>query len=208
MLIGLAPYSFNYDLSKSKKINFRLLKYVIAFNDLHNFGVSIDDYKNLLRKEYLDFKIPISNMTIDGIRSAGKIIDSKTRITARNEIDSWKDKFFLETREENIKILDEYLTLCEKNNVQPIIFLPPMTSGYVKNFSRKMLDEFYYLIEEALKKHPTAYFVDGWKIKNFVDSDFRDITHLNKNGAKKFSDIFNSFIEIINKSDTKLTINY
>ena len=50
-LIGLAPYSFHYDLSKSNMINFRLLNYFIALKDLHNFEMPISEYRKLLNEE-------------------------------------------------------------------------------------------------------------------------------------------------------------
>ena len=118
-----------------------------------------------------------------------------SRFNARERIDVWKDRDFPETFKENVKILDDYLTLCEDTNVRPIMFLPPMTYGYMKYFSRKKLDEFYYLVREAQKKHSSAVFFDGWKLPFFPDNDFFDVDHMNIQGAAKFSTILNDFIE-------------
>lgn len=198
-LIGLAPYSFHYDESKTYKFVLGLLQYFIAFNDLHNFWMDTESYRQLFQEDYLNLSISSIPIDINNLylqkSPVLKIMDLNSKMDARETIDAWKDKNFPETRAENIKILDDYLTLCEKNNVRPIMFLTPTTEGYVKHFSRQKLDEFHYLIREAQKKHPTAIFFDGWKLEGFSDKDFYDVDHLNIQGAAKFSAIFNNVIE-------------
>ena len=183
-----------------------MLKYLIALNDLHNFDMPMEKYRSLLRNEYCSFKIPVESLNIKTFGSSETFIDVKKLIDARSEIDSWHGKFFPKTRDENIEILGSYLTLCEEKQVRPIMFLPPMTEGYVKYFDKKMLDEFYFLVKESVKKHPLAIFVDGWKIKGFTNSDFRDVTHLNRNGALKFSALLNDMILKIDKIPLKQNI--
>ena len=119
----------------------------------------------------------------------------KNRLEARNEINAWAEKHYPETCAENIKILDDYLTLCEENNIRPIMFLPPMTEGYKKHFNKQIIDEFYYLVRQACKKHPLAIFIDGWKLPGMTDADFFDTSHMNITGAAKFSTFLNDFIE-------------
>ncbi len=112
----------------------------------------------------------------------------------------WAARRFPETRAENIKIFDDYLTLCDKNNVRPIIFLPPVSIGYAKYFSKQMIDELRYLVMTAINKHSEAIFFDGWNLlKHFSDEDFADVDHLNFQGATKFSAIFDSLIEELEK---------
>ena len=124
-----------------------------------------------------------------------RFMTPQNRLDARKQIDTWKEKYFPETRTENVKILDDYLTLCEDNGIRPIMFLPPMTEGYMKHFSRQRLDEFYHLVRQACQKHSSAVFVDGWKLRGLTDSDFLDVDHLNHLGAPKFSTYLNDVIE-------------
>lgn len=119
------------------------------------------------------------------------------RLEARKIIDAWSKKYYPLTRDENVTVLDDYLTLCEANNIRPIMFLPPMTEGYMKYFSRQRLDEFYYLFGQACRKHPGAIFIDGWKLQGLTDSDFHDVDHLNLQGAIKFSTFLNDIIETL-----------
>lgn len=172
-----------------------------AFNDLHNFWMPLEEYRKIFRPEYLNYKMPLSaDMYNDaGVEGTVKHIERKERINARKGVDGWKNKSYPETVKENVKILDDYLTLCEKNKVRPIMFLPPLSDVYKKHFNRKILDEFYYLIREAQKKHPSAAFLDGWKLQGFSDDDFMDIGHMNLQGAAKFSTMLNNAIESLEK---------
>ena len=195
-LIGLSPYSFHYDESKTYG-QWRLLRYAITFKDLHNFSLSAKDVRNLFREDYLSQEISLENFDVNLIyfSKTARKMSFNERIGAYDEFNAWNNKNYPETRAENIKILDSYLTLCEKNKIRPIMFLPTMTEGYMKNFSKQKLDEFYYLVHQAQKKHSSAVFVDGWKFPGFSDEDFYDVSHMNIQGSAKFSAILNDFIE-------------
>ena len=195
-MIGMNPYNFNSDQSKGSANLFLLLQYVIALNDLHNFWMPVEQYKSLFQEEFLDLRLPV-DAEIDCVHPLPNTVihmNLQQYMKARERIDIWQYRDFPETRDEYIKILDDYLTLCENNNVRPIMFLPPFTVGYKKHFNKKMLNEFYYLIHEAQKKHSSAIFLDGWQI-SFPDIDFWDTDHLNIQGAAKFSTILNNLIE-------------
>ena len=201
-LIGLAPHSFHCDISKTYAFNWRLSQYFIALKDLHNFWLPAEDYQKIFRQEYLSSKIFIDNLDVNNIyleKNALRFIDCNARIEARKKIDLWKSRTFPETRTENIKTLENYLSLCENCKVKAIIFLPPMTEGYMKYSSRQKLDEFYYIVQTAQKKFSSAVFFDGWKLKAFDDTNFWDVNQLNIKGAAKFSAILNNFIETLEK---------
>ena len=160
----------------------------------------IEKYFQLFREDYLKIQLPLeSEITcvapID--ENVIKTINPVSRLSWRERIDKWADRYFIETRTENIKILNNYLNLCKVNNVLPIMFLPPFTEAYMKNFSREKLDEFHSLIRVIQKKHSDAIFIDGWKFNVFSDEDFFDVHHMNIRGAAKFSTILDSIIEKI-----------
>ena len=190
-----------YDESKTFAERFFLLKYAIAFNDIHNFWLPVEKYRSLFREEYLNSHLPIDDIEMDSIMVIGdyskQFMKWENRVEERKRIDVWKDRNFPDTRAENLKILDDYLTLCEENNVVPIIFLPPMPEGYKKHFSRQKLDEYFSVIQHAISKHPTTKFFDGWQLQEITDADFLDIIHLNCQGAEKFAVALNDFIEKI-----------
>ena len=194
-LIGLAPYSFNYDQSVGYDCHYNLLQYFIAFQDLHNFHMSAEDYKNLFNEKYLSQKISVEdfNKLEESVENISMPFEHNALV--REYVDRWNNRNFPGTRAENIKILDDYLTLCEKNNVRPIMFLFPCSSGFKKHFSNERLGEFHKIINDALQKHMTAKFFDGWKIQGFSDENFYDAEHFNLHGAENFSVILNEFIK-------------
>ena len=175
----------------------------MAFKDLHNFSIPVEKYEKLFREEFFSMNLPLKNfdrMYLDIVPAITLSMNFTKRIAARKRTEIWAERYFPETLAENVKILDDYLTLCTEKNVQSIMFLPPVSEGYAKHFSKKMLDEFYYLVREAQKKNPGAIFVDAWNSQNiFSDSDFCDIDHMNAAGAAKFSTIFNNIIEGLGK---------
>ncbi len=191
-LIGLAPYVFHFDLSKSFTLRCRLLPWFIAFNDLHNFFMPADVYKKFLREDWLTKKLEVEKLSINGVKSKKVMNDP---LNNKSGIRPWTGKYYPTTRDENIKILDEYLTLCEEKNVRPIMFMAPLTEKYMASFNKQLLEEFYDLVEQARQKHPTACFVNGSRWHGVTYADFYDHQHMNLYGAAKFSAYLNDFIE-------------
>ena len=197
-LIGLAPYSLHNDLSKSTNLNFLMVHYLIAFNDLHNFHIPIDEYRKFFRAEYLASRLPLEPFDLNNpyyMKVPLSFMTRQTRLKSLKIRDGGGGKDFPETRNENIKILDEYLTFCERNNIRPIMFLPPMPEGYMKTYSKYRIDELRHFVMLACRKHPSAIFIDGWRLQGFNDRDFLDYGHMNIQGAAKFSAFLNSIIE-------------
>lgn len=148
-LIEIAPYKFHYDLSKSTNLQCLMLHYLIAFGDLHNFHMSAEDYKKLLRPEYFSIELPLEPFDVNNpfyVKKPLCFMTPQSRLKIIKKKDGGGGKDFNETRTENIKILDDYLTLCEQNTIRPIIFLMPMSTGHMKLYNRPRLDECRYLV--------------------------------------------------------------
>lgn len=139
-------------------------------------------------------KPSIAKVNINGIKSQ-KVMTSPLK--SNKGIRPWAEKYYPETRDENIKILDDYLTLCEENNIRPVMFMAPLTDKYIEKFNPQLLEEFYNLVEQARQKHSNALFVDGYKWHGTTYDDFYDHQHVNFHGAAKFSSYLNDFIEKI-----------
>ncbi len=163
---------------------------------MHNFHVPVEIYKKFLREEWLTKKPSIQNVNINGYKTQRVIAQE----TIKNGATSTGNGFYHpETRDENIKILDDYLTLCEENNIRPVMFRVRTSDKYIKNYNKKLLEEFDIIVEQACQKHPSASFLDGWKWNDVTYDDFYDHEHLNINGAAKFSTYLNNFIEQLDK---------
>ncbi|MBR5914579.1 MAG: hypothetical protein IKZ58_09485 [Selenomonadaceae bacterium] len=203
-LTEISPFIFHFDLSKTTIVN-SILEYLITFDDIHNFWLPIEEYRKLFREEFLNTRLPLENIDLNNLfyqkADYPKCMDLNSRINARKRIDILtKNKSYPETVKENVKIFDDYLTLCEENNVRSIIFHPPLHEAFMRYFNREALNEFYTLLGEVLKKHPSAVFFDGWKLKGLSsDEYYSDVDHMNINYAAKFSTILNDFIENLEK---------
>ena len=178
--------------------SWRLLQYFLYFRDLHNFHMSIEQYASLFRKEFLDGgyirPTPINLNNVYLGKPANRI-NSDSRLATRKIAETWLTKHYPKTVEENKQIFDDYLSLCEENEIKPIVFTPPQTRGAMEAYPKKLLDEFHTIRREIMSRHPTAVFFDGWQVQGFVDDvDFCDSIHLNTTGAVKFSRLFNQFI--------------
>ena len=197
-LIALPAYAFQYDQTKTFNNQFLMLQYLIAFEDLHNFFVPVDVYKKFFNENYLITRLAFKNFDTNNPyfeKVPMTFINRKERLNFRGKIDTWAERNFPKTLAENVKILDDYLTLCEENNIRPIMFLMPATEGYIKHYNRQRIDEFHYCIQKNLRNHPNAVFIDGWNLQGLNESDFYDAYHLNIRGAAKFSAFLNDFIE-------------
>ena len=169
-----------------------MLPYLIAFNDIHNLPTPFEFYRNLLREDWLTQKPSIEKVNLNGVKSK-KVIANP--LESNKGFTNWDKKYYPTTRDEYIKLLDDYLTLCEENNVRPIMFTARNSDKFIAQFNKQMLEEFYSFVEEALKKHPDARFVDGWKWNGVTYEDFYDHGHMNFKGAAKFSAWLNEYIE-------------
>ena len=189
-LIGIAPYSFHFDLSRTYGFQTRMLPFFIAFNDLHNFHMPASIYKKFFREEWLAKKVSIEKLAINGV-NRNEVMD----ISSDKGLNPWKGKYYPETRAENVKIFEDYLVLCDENNIRPIMTIVPTTEKYMATFDKRLLEDFYSIIEQALLNHPAARFVDGWKWGGVTYDDFYNHAHLNIHGETKFSKYLNEFIE-------------
>lgn len=202
-LIGLAPYSFHYDLSSTVKFKYMMLQYFIAFKDLHNFFVPVEVYENFFRKEYLATQVSLKGFNVNVPYGANsKLVKAMINpLDSLSGIHTWEGKYYPKTRNENIKILDDYLRLCEENNIRPIMFRVPVTEKYIQSFNKQLLEEFDTLVAQACQKYSSAIFVDSWKWSGLTYADFHDHEHLNTHGAAKFSAYLNEFIEHLDNGD-------
>ena len=97
-LIGLGPISFHFDLSRTFALRCRILPYVIALNNLHNFPLPIDVYKKFFRKEWLTNKPFIQRVNMNGPKL--KSVMDNPLSTSRGILPCNK-KYYPKTRDEN-----------------------------------------------------------------------------------------------------------
>ncbi|MBR1580640.1 MAG: hypothetical protein IJ668_09100 [Selenomonadaceae bacterium] len=174
-----------------------MIQWFLALRDVHNLGMSADEYGSMFKPEFLNGGFlkptPININDAHGCKRANKLT-AEGKFAIRKRAEGWSEKLYPKTIEENKKILDDYLTLCEAHNIRPIMFFPPNTAGYIETYPKKIIDEFNVILRGIMSKHQSAVFFNGWQITGLTDEDFQDSDHLNVVGAAKFSSILNDFI--------------
>ncbi|MDD7794389.1 nucleoside-diphosphate sugar epimerase/dehydratase [Clostridium sp. 'White wine YQ'] len=200
-IIGMSYYSFEYDLSKSS-LKDRVYKYYPFFRESRNHTVPqeiIDNYvkfeqasSEIFKKDYNSTFYNLLkainesswNNNVSNVMNKEKIEKDKTVI----ERDCNKD--YPETVVENTKILREYILLLKSKKIKPIIVICPTSKVYYTNFSERIKEE-YKSIMNKMKDEFDVEILDYFDSTDFLDEDFYHISHLNKNGAIKFTKLLN-----------------
>lgn len=203
-IIGLSYYSFEYDLSKSNFKN-RVFMYYPIFKKVHNHSSSSEIIKNynefnqasskILKKDYIDFLFSTFRENSDSIWE--KFIGG---VMSEEEIkkDSWmveKDcnKNYPITVQENIEILKKYIQLLKSKEIKPIVVVCPASKYYYSRFSSRIKGEFIEIMNK-IKNEFNIEVLDYFESKEFSDQDFYNVSHLNRNGAKKFTELLKNKI--------------
>lgn len=185
VILSLAYYSFDYDLSKSKNEARLLHRYIENIGTLHNYQnkkgmkilheihkqiYAIDDFNKIYMNNFI-------KMTSEG-----------DRINQRELAVKHSSNNFPETVIENEKLLEDYLVMLYKNNVKPIVVVCPTSKVYNEYYSSDSRERFYKSIYKLKSKYHFQI-LDYFYSDKFSINDYFDGSHLNKNGAKKFADI-------------------
>jgi len=88
--------------------------------------------------------------------------------------------------EKNEKVLESAIRLCKNKAVKVLLVTPPFYHTYNDNVPAAAKKEVSDLVARIQKKFNVPYF-DFSTSKNFNLKDFKNDSHLNPNGAKKFT---------------------
>lgn len=184
VVITLCYYSFENDLSRSKQNLGILHRYIKTLKDTHNYNniKGIEILHDIYEQKYLiddyykhiympDFLRNITNSDVPNQKYLAELQSSNN---------------FPETVIENEKILDEYMTMLEKNNIMPILVVCPTSKIYNQYYSDYSKDKFYCSIDKIRLKHKFQL-LDYFYSEQFDESEFYDGSHLNIKGAEKFA---------------------
>ncbi|MEZ4805838.1 MAG: hypothetical protein R2852_10225 [Bacteroidia bacterium] len=90
--------------------------------------------------------------------------------------------------DENLQYITKIIKLCESNNIKLVLYTAPSYHTYYENLEDKYLAPTFETIDTILKDHPNIKYKSYLKDKRFTKDDFRDVDHLNLQGAKKFTE--------------------
>ena len=189
-IIGLAYYSFDFDLSKSNE-GIRTHRYLSTLGTAHNFTnipqleISHYDYlKSDYNNDYLNLSYAKENTVM---HSENKDVQNYIAI-------HHSEMNHPETVEENEKIFKDYLDLLKENNIKPIVVICPTSVHHYQHFMNGSLKNRFYDIINEFQRQYNFQILDYFDSDLFDDNDFWDYSHLNKKGAYKFTKILSEMI--------------
>ncbi|WP_252234909.1 D-alanyl-lipoteichoic acid biosynthesis protein DltD [Clostridium sp. CH2] len=196
-IIGLNYYSFQYDLSlSSMKDNIKL--YYPKLKKSNNFDLKENNYNRLVINKNIANKILIINNNNGKYKLNNVLIplaqQKNLYEVGRNQAELDCNKNYPQTVKKNKIILKKYLDLLKECNIAPIIVICPTSKYYYENFSERIRNEFFQIINEIKKEYDFQY-IDYFKSKLFDDNMFYDVSHLTYEGGKKFTNILNRVIK-------------
>jgi hypothetical protein len=102
-------------------------------------------------------------------------------------------------REKVLADLDDFIAKLKEKNVVPVLFTAPCFESFNARLDKQVDDQNEKDILMLIKKHDIKYW--DFSSADLTASDFHNCDHLNKIGAKKFSDMINSKLKYLMESD-------
>mgnify|MGYP001089843523 CR=1 FL=1 len=180
-IIGLCYYSFEYDMSKSVN-GWEIIRYYPLIKEQHNFAVEIP-FKDIVNsaKSYLE-KNEIYHILFN--KECKHVVnDEEGRKTARADF----NKNYPVTVWENKLLLKKFLSLLKEKHIKPIIVVMPAVRGYVKEVPLEFKERFYDALSDCINDVEEIQVLDYFGRYYGDISDYYHVSHLNTEGAKKFT---------------------
>jgi hypothetical protein len=96
--------------------------------------------------------------------------------------------------DENVKIVDEIISIAKSKNVKVIFYTCPAYKTYVSQLNKEQLQKTYTTIKKIAHSNANVSYYEFLSDKSFDAKDFYDADHLNEIGAEKFSKKMDSII--------------
>lgn len=205
VIIGLAPYSLRYDLSKTR-LDYRIFYYQELFDDSHNnpeYKACLHEHHEQIKRLKKIFGEGIFDILFDTLADPLAIegLERRTKIFVPAEITEPEvkemvkkfDKPYYETITENKKILREYFDLALAHGISIYVFVPPYSQWYKEHWKKDYLDEVLDYVNELGKE----YDFDLIDLSSFdlPDYYFGDYAHLNNLGAITVATVLNQILK-------------
>lgn len=189
VLIGLTPYSFRYENAKSFAVCSRNLQYMLALNlppqNLHDMLLKLltgENVRNIFRNVSSDD----ADLNFDELKKmVHRQIPAVAVINWETELKNVTKKFFPDTVEKNLRVLEDYIRLCLANGAKPIGMVFPFAPIIQEHYDAELLKNFREVIGEFEKAYDFVC-VDMFTPHLGYDY-FYNMAHLNFRGAREVS---------------------
>jgi hypothetical protein len=199
-VIGLAPYSFDYDVALGGE-PWRFIKYYPTLRDDHGVTAGLPlPVGRLFSSRLYDIAAPqadgVTMASFPGLFFTGRpermTLDSA--LDARTKAATWAGRRFPATQAANSEILGRYVDLCRSLGLAVFIATPPMSRLFREAYGVERLAEFQARLAPELVK-PGVHFRDFFSEADYDLNHLYDADHVNTKGALKFSAELRTWIE-------------
>lgn len=182
----------------------------IRYPAIHPWDIHI--YSKILHfGNYTAFQIALHGFNVDlvrGYHDNGWAIKMKKSPALNDSVgealmDGYKADFKKANLDSNINYLKFLIEALNKRGIHPVIYTTPMSAHGYKYMKANRIKTMDSVINSMCSTYNCPWY-NYMKDSRFSDSDFKDVGHLNPEGAAKFSRILNE--EILKKYDT-LSVN-
>ncbi|MBX0359451.1 nucleoside-diphosphate sugar epimerase/dehydratase [Halobacillus sp. Nhm2S1] len=189
-LIGLAYFSFHFNLSLSKEKHlverYAVLKWRGIKHNQTKFIIGHERMRDLFVDDFLNkFDQLDQNVSFDR---------EKLKKEQKDLAKLHSSKDYPKTVKENKVHLHNLVKLLLSKNITPIFVIHPQAKPYREYFRKDMVDEFHQIVNDFKQKYKIEE-VNLFSSQKFTQDDFYDVHHLNTRGAKKVSRILNDYLK-------------
>ncbi|CAN7558940.1 hypothetical protein LJR225_004100 [Phenylobacterium sp. LjRoot225] len=199
-VIGLAPYSFDYDMALGGE-PWRFIKYYPTLRDDHGVAAALPaPLGGLFSRRLYD----IASAEAETLTQASfprlfythrpERLNLDSVLEGRQKAVSWNGRRFPVTQAANSEILSRYVDLCRSAGLAVFIATPPMSSLFRDAYGAERLAEFHAKLRPELEK-PGVRFRDFYSETEYDLHHMYDADHLNTKGALRFSAELRAWIE-------------
>lgn len=208
VVMGIAPYSFRYDLSLSKGVQEKVYLYYREFGELHNAIPSPEELELFVRCDKVLDELLCSNwrdIIFDFISESTfqhsnriyhfKALNDKQQQESLEVMKKTGNKPYPDTVAENKMVFDMYMKLCSRHNIKTTVLLPPFSEFFREHFPDEYVEETRNIIRDYQGKY-NFEILDLYDSPDFAkDMYYMDEAHMNIYGAEKLTKILDDFLK-------------
>lgn len=199
-VIGLSPYSFDYDMALGGE-PWRFIKYLPTLRDDHGVCAKLPvSLECLLGETFYEVAAPNErDLTLESFPNLfytgrAERVTLSSALEARDKASKWRDRRFPATQSANAEILSRYVELCRGAGLAVFIVTPPMSALFRDAYGAERMAEFHGRIAPELEK-PGVRFRDFYSETDYDLTHLYDADHVNTKGALRFSAELRAWIE-------------
>jgi len=96
--------------------------------------------------------------------------------------------------DETWKVYDDLAQITSRHHIRLILVMPPVYKTYQESIDPIVLNDIYQFVGKLQEKYPAIEFHENLFDKRFTSDDFQDSSHLNEQGAIKYSKLLSEII--------------